>query len=110
MSYVPVRSLLGVNRVCPGMYLADSVGFQIASALAALYDVVPLEGRSRPEPESVEYTDWGFRFVGCSRYKTTYIEFFFFFLLIRVPKTFECRFVARNAKTEELLKMSHLGD
>lgn len=44
-------------RVCPGIYLADRVGFQVATAAAALYKIVPLEGRSRPDPESVKYTD-----------------------------------------------------
>ena len=55
-----------MNRVCPGMYLADNAGFQIASTMSALYDVVPLEGHSRPKPETVEYTPTGLRFVGCS--------------------------------------------
>lgn len=44
-------------RVCPGMYLADRAAFQVATAVAALYQIVPLEGRSRPGPESVKYTD-----------------------------------------------------
>jgi len=52
-----------MDRVCPGIYLADRAGFQMASAMAALYDVVPLEGRSRPKPETVEYTDTVLRFV-----------------------------------------------
>jgi hypothetical protein len=50
--------------------------------MAALYDIAPLEGRTRPDPKSVEYTDGIFRrvdrlpgrqvtsdpgvFVGCS--------------------------------------------
>jgi len=45
------------------MYLADRAGFQIASTMTALYDVVPLEGRRRPKPETVEYTDTVLRFV-----------------------------------------------
>lgn len=44
-------------RVCPGMYIADRAGFQLATAAAALYEIVPLEGGIRPTPESVKYTD-----------------------------------------------------
>ena len=45
------------NRVCPGMYLADRVGFHIGATVAALYDVIPLEGCSRPKLGSIAYTD-----------------------------------------------------
>jgi len=54
-----------MNRVCPGMYLADRTGFQIVSTMAALYDIAPLEGHSRPKPEMVEYSDTLLRFAGC---------------------------------------------
>lgn len=39
------------------MYLADRTGFHMGATIAALYDVAPLEGKSRPRPESAEYTD-----------------------------------------------------
>jgi hypothetical protein len=39
------------------MYLADRTGFQIVSAMTSLYEVIPLEGRTRTKPEEVEYTD-----------------------------------------------------
>jgi hypothetical protein len=47
--------------VCPGMYLADSAGFQIAATTIALYDIVPLEGAKIPDPNIIEYTDAAFR-------------------------------------------------
>ncbi|KIM28307.1 hypothetical protein M408DRAFT_69816 [Serendipita vermifera MAFF 305830] len=50
-------------RVCPGMYLADRMGFHMCATIAALYDVAPLEGKSRPRPESAEYTDSLIRWV-----------------------------------------------
>jgi len=89
------------------MYLADRAGFQIASTISALYDVAPLEGHSRPKPEMVEYSDAILRFVGCSITRHILISPSF---AVRVPEVFECRFVARNAKTEELLKMSALQE
>lgn len=39
------------------MYLADRNGFQIASSMSALYELIPVEGRNRTKPDSVEYTD-----------------------------------------------------
>jgi hypothetical protein len=50
-------------RVCPGRYIADRSGFHVAASTAALYDIAPLEGRTRPDPKSVKYTDTAFRRV-----------------------------------------------
>lgn len=69
-------------RVCPGIYLADKTGFHIATTIAALYEIAPLEGRSRPKPELTEYTDTAFR----------------------LPVGFECRFIPRDARAEHLLR------
>jgi len=60
---LPANSQRRVNRACSGMYLADRAGFQIASTMSALYDVVPLEGYSRPKPEMAEYSDTLIKFV-----------------------------------------------
>ncbi|KIM28306.1 hypothetical protein M408DRAFT_329415 [Serendipita vermifera MAFF 305830] len=68
-------------RVCPGMYLADRTGFHMGATIAALYDVAPLEGKSRPRPESAEYTD----------------------SLIRTRIGFEGRFIPRDSRTLALL-------
>ncbi|KIM28322.1 hypothetical protein M408DRAFT_139912 [Serendipita vermifera MAFF 305830] len=51
------------NRVCAGMYLADKIGFHVGTTIAALYDVCPLPGKSRPNPALAEYTDGIFRCV-----------------------------------------------
>ncbi|KIM28323.1 hypothetical protein M408DRAFT_329427 [Serendipita vermifera MAFF 305830] len=75
-------------RVCPGMYLADRTGFHISATIAALYDVVPLEGKSRPKPELVEYTDTFFR----------------------LPVGLQCRFVPRDSRTSDLLKAAGLDE
>jgi len=74
-------------RVCPGRYLADRSGFHIAASTAALYDIVPLEGRTRPDPKSVEYTD----------------------TLFRIPVGFECRFIPRADLSKEILKAASSG-
>jgi len=47
--------------VCPGMYLADRTGFHIAATTTALYNIGPLEGTEIPDPDTIEYTDTGFR-------------------------------------------------
>jgi hypothetical protein len=57
MAHLFVTALSYRNRVCPEMSLADRTGFQIASTMSALYELIPLESRSRTKPDSVEYTD-----------------------------------------------------
>jgi hypothetical protein len=47
--------------VCPGMYLADRAGFNIAATTIALYNVTPLEGAEIPDANTIEYTDTIFR-------------------------------------------------
>ncbi|KIM28310.1 hypothetical protein M408DRAFT_308234 [Serendipita vermifera MAFF 305830] len=60
----PLSVVFGYGkRVCSGMYLADRSGFHVSTTVAALYDVVPLEGKSRPKPELAQYTDALFRCV-----------------------------------------------
>jgi hypothetical protein len=44
------------DRICPGKDVADRVGFYISTAMMAIYDVLPLEGESAPNPSTVEYT------------------------------------------------------
>ncbi|KIM28319.1 hypothetical protein M408DRAFT_69838 [Serendipita vermifera MAFF 305830] len=75
-------------RVCPGMYLADRIGFHLGATVAALYDVAPLEGKSRPNPQSVEYTDTA----------------------LRLPVGFECRFLPRDGRTLSLLKAAEMEE
>ncbi|KIM28324.1 hypothetical protein M408DRAFT_329428 [Serendipita vermifera MAFF 305830] len=75
-------------RTCPGMYLADRAGFHMGATVAALYDVAPLEGKSRPKPELVEFTD----------------------TIFRVPVGFECRFIPRDGRTLDLLKAASLEE
>ncbi|KIM28320.1 hypothetical protein M408DRAFT_23723 [Serendipita vermifera MAFF 305830] len=85
----PLNIVFGYGmRVCSGMYLADRSGFHIGTTVAALYDIAPLEGKSRPKPELAEYTD----------------------TLFRLPANFEARFVPRDSRTLDLLKAVGIED
>ncbi|PVG01724.1 hypothetical protein CPB86DRAFT_781100 [Serendipita vermifera] len=74
--------------ICPGMYLADKLSFHLGITVAALLKIVPLEGCKVPDPNTIEYTDTG----------------------IRYPIGFECRFVPRNERTEQLLSAVSLSE
>jgi hypothetical protein len=56
-----ISSCYSCTSVCPGMYLADRAGFNIAATTIALYKIVPLEGAEIPDPDTIEYTDTAFR-------------------------------------------------
>lgn len=85
----PLSVVFGYGmRVCPGMYLADRTGFHISTTVAALFDVAPLEGKSRPRPEFAEYTD----------------------ALFRTPVGFEARFTPRGSQTLDLLRDTKFED
>jgi hypothetical protein len=43
------------------MHLADRSGFLIAATTIALYNIVPLEGATIPDPNTIEYSDATFR-------------------------------------------------
>ncbi|PVF93569.1 cytochrome P450 [Serendipita vermifera] len=75
-------------RVCPGMYLAERTVLLFVTNIISLFDVVPLEGKGIPDPATVEYTD-----------STT-----------RHPIGFECRFVIRDEKAQNLLKSISIGN
>ncbi|PVF92945.1 cytochrome P450 [Serendipita vermifera] len=68
-------------RVCAGMYFADKVAFHTGVVIASLFDIVPMDGQSIPDPNTIEYSDGAF----CQ------------------PIGFECQFVPRNKKAEQLL-------
>ncbi|PVF92646.1 cytochrome P450 [Serendipita vermifera] len=68
-------------RACPGMYLADRIGFDFATKTLSVYNILPLEGKKRPEPSSIEYSP----------------------SIIRTPQNLECRFVPRSEKARRLL-------
>ncbi|KIM28315.1 hypothetical protein M408DRAFT_23718 [Serendipita vermifera MAFF 305830] len=68
-------------RVCPGLYLADRIGFLYSASMAMLFDVLPLEGKTIPDPATVEYAD----------------------IAMRLPVGFECQFVPRSEKAKQLL-------
>ena len=55
------------DRGCPGRYLADRTGFHIATKTVAAFDIAPVPGKDRPNPELVEYTDAAFRRVFSSQ-------------------------------------------
>ncbi|PVF92956.1 cytochrome P450 [Serendipita vermifera] len=79
----PLTVLFGYGmRICPGMYLADRVSFHMVATIASLFKVLPLEGKTVPEPTSLEYEDTA----------------------VQQPIGFECRFVARDEKARDLLK------
>ncbi|PVF92510.1 cytochrome P450 [Serendipita vermifera] len=68
-------------RICPGMYLADRVTFHFAIKALSLYNILPLKGKERPHPSSMEYSRG----------------------IVRFPQNFECQFVPRNEKAREIL-------
>ncbi|KIM19581.1 hypothetical protein M408DRAFT_31099 [Serendipita vermifera MAFF 305830] len=76
------------TRVYPGMHLADRIGFHIGATVATLYDVAPLEGKSRPQPKLAQYTD----------------------TVLRLPVGFECRFLPRDSRTLNLLKVAEMEE
>jgi hypothetical protein len=59
--FLILSSCYSRTSVCPGKYLADRAGFHIAATTIALYNIVPLEGAKIPDPNTIEYTDSGFR-------------------------------------------------
>ncbi|PVF91243.1 cytochrome P450 [Serendipita vermifera] len=77
----PLNLIFGFGmRICPGMYLADRVGFHFVTKTLSVYNIAPLNGE-RPEPSSIKYsTD-----------------------AIRLPENFECQFVPRNNEAREIL-------
>lgn len=42
--------------VCPGRDVANRAGFYIVSAIMAMYEILPLDGKSIPDPDTAEYT------------------------------------------------------
>jgi cytochrome P450 len=54
------------SRVCPGMYFADRVTFHIVATIISLFEVVPLEGRTRPDPAMIRYPDTLIRYCTIS--------------------------------------------
>lgn len=85
----PLTLIFGYGmRVCPGMYLADKVAFHLAITILALFNIVPLDGCKIPDPDTIEYTDTAFRH----------------------PIGFECQFIPRNEKTEQLLSTVALSE
>ncbi|PVF93562.1 hypothetical protein CPB86DRAFT_687443, partial [Serendipita vermifera] len=45
----PLTMIFGYGtRVCPGMYFADRAAFHLVVAINSLFEISPLEGRSRP--------------------------------------------------------------
>ncbi|PVF97366.1 cytochrome P450, partial [Serendipita vermifera] len=84
----PFTTLFGWGlRVCPGMYLADRAVFHIVATVASLYKMEPLEGKKLPDPQTVTYMQ----------------------KVIQFPIDFQCRFVLRDEKAENLLKAISLG-
>ncbi|KIM19981.1 hypothetical protein M408DRAFT_30764 [Serendipita vermifera MAFF 305830] len=75
-------------RVCAGMHLADRTGFHIGATIAALYGVAPLEGKRRLKPELAEFTD----------------------TFIRLPVGFEGRFIPRDKRVLDLLRIAEMED
>ncbi|PVF93568.1 cytochrome P450 [Serendipita vermifera] len=69
-------------RTCPGMYLAERTVLLFVTNIISLFELVPCEGKKIPDPATVEYDD-----------RTT-----------RHPIGFECRFVIRDEKAQNLLK------
>jgi cytochrome P450 len=47
--------LLNSSRVCPGMSLADRIGFHIAATTMSLFQILPLEGKQAPTPDTAVY-------------------------------------------------------
>lgn len=67
------------SRICPGIQLADRIGFGIVTGLLSVYDLVPPEGKATPSLDSFIYEG----------------EF------ARYPTNLECHFRPRRAQSPE---------
>ncbi|PVF92948.1 cytochrome P450 [Serendipita vermifera] len=66
----------------------DKVAFHLGATIASLFETLPLDGCKLPDPATIEYTD----------------------TVLRRPIGFECQFVPRNEKAQQLLKAVSIGD
>lgn len=88
------------------MYLADRMVFHIVATINSLFHIVPLQGKTIPDPDTVVNTDTFIRYgtiafprdKGCLPDNLNY----------RLPVGFECRFVPRDEKAHQLIKMVSL--
>jgi hypothetical protein len=103
----PPTSSSTSSRVCPGMHLADRMVFHIVTVIISLYRMEPLEGKTLPDPQSAAYTDKVIQYVPTIQART--ISFIGPFIA-RLPIGFECRFILRDEKAENLLKAISLGE
>lgn len=84
----PASILFGFGmRVCPGIYLAERVGFHIAASIVSLFKILPLEDQTVPRPEDVEYI------------KNAFV----------LPRDFQCRFQPRNHSSKEILGLMEIN-
>jgi hypothetical protein len=51
------------SRVCPGMNLADRLAFHIVATIISVFELVPLEGKTLPNPKDVEWSDTAIQYV-----------------------------------------------
>ncbi|PVF97330.1 cytochrome P450 [Serendipita vermifera] len=85
----PLTMLFGYGiRVCPGMWIADRLAFHIVATTVSLFHILPLEGKTLPDPKKIEWSDTA----------------------IQQPLGFECRFVVRDEKAQQLLKTVSLHE
>jgi hypothetical protein len=89
------------------MYLADRVVFQMITTIISLYRVEPLEGCKIPDPNSIKYTPTTITYVFTSSPVGHFLTMIWDF---RQPVDFECRFVLRDEKARNLLKMISLDE
>ncbi|PVG01693.1 cytochrome P450 [Serendipita vermifera] len=85
----PLTIIFGYGlRICPGMYLGERLALHLVITLNSLFQIVPLEGQKVPDPKTVEYTD----------------------VVVQQPVGFECRFIPRDEKTRDLVKVISLSE
>jgi hypothetical protein len=48
------------------MNLADRLAFHIVATIISVFEIVPLEGKTLPNPKDVEWSDTGIQYVNPS--------------------------------------------
>ncbi|PVF91783.1 hypothetical protein CPB86DRAFT_661556, partial [Serendipita vermifera] len=69
-------------RKCLAMYFADQAAFHFVVTINSLFEISPLEGRTRPDPKLTKFPD----------------------VVIRQPLDFECQFFVRDEQAQHLIK------
>lgn len=61
-----------IFSLCPGKDIASRAGFYIATTIMSIYNILPLEGKSAPDPYTVKYNTDFLRYVPKSPSSSAY--------------------------------------